>query len=264
MKNGWRQNLAALLLGLAVLAAALAPPAALAQARGPTVFAAASLQTALDAIAAAWQRESGKRAVIAYGGSSALARQIEAGAPADLFISADSDWMDYLAGKGLVRAATRRDLLGNTLVLVAAKTSAIAATIAPGFGLAALLGRDGRLALANVDTVPAGKYAKAALQSLGVWESVAARLAQTADVRAALALVARGETPLGIVYGTDAHAEGGVKVVGTFPATSHPKIVYPLAELAASSNPDAAAFAAFLSSPAATAIFEREGFTILP
>lgn len=233
-------------------------------AAGITVFAAASLKTALDQIAAAWSAETGDRANVAYAGSSALARQIEQGAPADVFISASEDWMDALAAGGHIRDQTRRDLLGNTLVLVAhaeaGNGEAGPVRIAPGFDLAGLLG-DGRLAMALVDGVPAGVYGKAALTSLGVWDAVAPKVAQADNVRAALALVATGEAPMGIVYRTDAAAEGGVTVVGTFPADSHPPIVYPAAVTAESAQPDAAgAFLDYLSGEAARAVFAAQGF----
>jgi molybdate transport system substrate-binding protein len=227
-----------------------------------TVFAAASLKNALDAVGARWQAETGKTAAIAYAGSAALAKQIEQGAPADLFISADTAWMDYLAERDLIKPETRRDLLGNRIVLVAPEESPVAATIEPGFDLAGLLG-DGRLAIADPAAVPAGRYAKAALETLGVWAAVAGRLAPTENVRVALALVARGEAPLGIVYATDAAIEPAVRVVDTFPASTHPPIVYPVALTAASSDPDAAAFLDYLQSAAARSAFEKLGFTVL-
>lgn len=219
--------------------------------KGPVVLAAASLQEALSAAADAWAVGGHPAPVLSFAGSSALARQIEQGAPADLFISADEAWMDTLERQGLLRPGTRADLLSNRLVLVAPKGSAAR-------GLADL--GDGRLALADPDAVPAGKYAKAALEHLGQWQGVADRIASAENVRAALALVERGEAPLGIVYATDAMASGKVRVVLTFPADSHPPIVYPVAILAASSNPDAAALRAFLASPEAQAIFARHGF----
>jgi molybdate transport system substrate-binding protein len=244
---------------LALAAAGLAPLSAAAKDKGPVVFAAASLKNALDGVNAAWKQASGKAATISYAASSSLAKQIEQGAPADIFISADEDWMDYLAERKLIKPATRFNLLANTLVLIAPKDSTLTATIAPSFPLASLIG-DGRLAVANVDSVPAGKYAKAALTKLGVWEAVKNKTAQAENVRAALALVSRGETPLGIVYGTDAHSDPKVKVLATFPETTHPPIIYPAAETAAASSSDAAAFLAFLKSSAARSIFEAEGF----
>lgn len=252
------------LRGVAMIAALLTfgSPAA-ARDGGVLVFAAASLKEALDEVGALWRQETGRTATVSYAASSALARQIEAGAPADLFVSADADWMGYLAERSLVREGTRTDLLGNSLVLVAPAGSDADLAIAPGFPLAEALGPDGRLAMANTSAVPAGKYGKAALDSLGVWQSVEDRVAQAENVRAALALVARGEAPFGIVYGTDAAAEPAVEIVGTFPADSHPPIVYPAAVLADAGSPDAAAFLAFLTSPAARRIFEKRGFTVL-
>jgi len=244
---------------LALAAAGLAPLTATAEDKGPVVFAAASLKNALDGVNAAWKKESGKEATVSYAASSSLAKQIEHGAPADIFISADEDWMDYLAERKLIKLATRFNLLANTLVLIAPKDSMLTATIAPSFPLASLIG-DGRLAVANVDSVPAGKYAKAALIKLGVWETVKDKTAQAENVRAALALVSRGETPLGIVYGTDAHSDPKVKVLATFPEATHPPIIYPAAETTAATSSDAAAFLAFLKSSAARAVFEAEGF----
>ena len=226
------------------------------------VFAAASLKNAVDEITDEWQSETGKVATISYAGSSALAKQIEQGAPADVFISADLDWMSYLSQMGLTVTATEQPLVGNRIVLVAPSDTDAVAEIAPGFDLAGLL-RDGQLAMANVDAVPAGRYGKAALETLGVWNSVSGRVAQADNVRAALALVATGEAPLGIVYETDAAAEPAVRVVGRFPENTHPPIVYPLALLSGSNNPDAAELVRFLRSPAARVSFERQGFTWL-
>jgi molybdate transport system substrate-binding protein len=228
-----------------------------------TVFAAASLKNALDAVAAEWQAASGNEAVVSYAASSALARQIEQGAPADLFVSADLDWMAYLSESGLTKKETETRLLGNRLVLVAPEDSTVDANLASGFDPAALLGTDGRLAIANVDAVPAGRYGKAALESLGLWDGVKDRLAQAENVRAALALVSTGEAPLGIVYQTDAAAEPKVRVVAAFPEGSHPPIVYPAALLAASDNPAAADFLSFMQSDKARALFEAEGFAVL-
>ncbi|MBV9523728.1 MAG: molybdate ABC transporter substrate-binding protein [Alphaproteobacteria bacterium] len=250
-----------LLAGLLLLAAA-APRCGAAEGKDLVVFAAASLKNALDEAGTAFARESGRKPAISYAASSALARQIEAGAPADIFISADRDWMDYLAQKGLIKPQTRSDLLGNSLVLIAAAATGADVAIGPHFPLAALLG-DGRLALADPDSVPAGKYAKAALQSLDVWAGVAGKLAPAENVRAAALLVARGEAPFGIVYRTDAAAEPGVKIVGTFPEATHPAIVYPIAVTARSTDPAAPAFLAFLRSAAARTAFTRQGFTLL-
>jgi molybdate transport system substrate-binding protein len=255
---GWRL---AAVVGLVALAC-LAAPAAFARG-GVLVFAAASLKNALDEINAAWKAETGKQAVISYAASSALAKQIEAGAPAEVFISADLDWMAYLAERDLIRRDTEVRLLGNRLVLVAPADSSASAGIAPGFDLAGLLGGDGRLAMANVDAVPAGRYGKEALTSLGVWDSVADRLAQAENVRAALALVSIGEAPLGIVYQTDAAADPAVRIVATFPKDSHAPIIYPAAETAAATSRDAGAFLAFLRSEKAAGLFEAQGFTVL-
>ncbi len=232
------------------------------QAKEVVVFAAASLKNALDDISAAWEAETGKKVVVSYAGSNALARQIEAGAPADIFISADSDWMDYAASKGLIRPESRSDLLRNTLVLIAPKDSAAQVQLQPGLNLAPALGT-GRLAMANVDAVPAGKYGRAALERLGAWEGVRGRVAQTDNVRAALLLVSRGEAPLGIVYRTDAVSDPTVRIVATFPEDSHPPIVYPVALTKDSSNPDAAPFLGFLRSRRAKPLFERQGFTVM-
>lgn len=227
-----------------------------------TVFAAASLKTALDDFVAVWEDTAGQEVAVSYAGSSALARQIEQGAPADVFISASLDWMDALAAVGLIREETRRDLLGNTLVLIA-HADAAPVEIGPGLDLAGMLG-DGRLAMALVDSVPAGVYGKAALTALGIWDAVAPKVAQADNVRAALALVAAGEAPFGIVYRTDAAAEDDVAVVGTFPADSHPPIVYPAAVTAASADPDTAgAFLDFLGTEAARDVFEAQGFRML-
>lgn len=227
------------------------------------VFAAASLKTALDKIGAAWSKAApGKSITTSYAASSVLAKQIREGAPADLFLSADLDWMDTLDAAGLLTVNSRKSLLGNTLVLVAPAGAGVALELKPGASLAAALA-GGRLAVGDVTAVPAGKYAKEALQSLGLWVSVEGSLAQAENVRAALALVARGEAPLGIVYGSDAKAEGKVEVVATFPESSHKPIVYPVARIKTSSNPDAAAFLDFLSSPSAAATFLGDGFAVL-
>jgi molybdate transport system substrate-binding protein len=227
------------------------------------VFATASLKDAIEAIDTAFAAETGKSAVVSVAASSALARQIEQGAPADVFISADLAWMDHLAERGLVRADTRTDLLGNSLVVVGPAGTTVVLEVAPGFDLAGALA-GGRLAVGDVKSVPAGRYAKAALESLGVWDSVAGNLAESENVRAALLLVSRGEAPLGIVYRTDARADPSVAVVGTVPGDAHPPIVYPVAVTAESRNPDAAAYVDFLKGPTARAIFEAAGFSVLP
>lgn len=245
-----------LLITIAVLSG-LSP--AQAQQRGPLVLAAASLQESLNEAADVWASKRHPRPVISFAGSSALARQVEAGAPADLFISADDEWMDYVAGKGLIRPESRVSFLTNRLVLIAPGGSNVRLNIARGFPIARTLG-SGRLAMADPDSVPAGKYGKAALTSLGVWPTVASKVARAENVRAALALVERGEAPLGIVYATDARASSRVRVVGTFPANSHPAITYPVAALRASTNPEAEAFRRFLISREGRAIFIRRGF----
>jgi len=250
------------LVATALAVVCVAAPA-LAQGKDILVFGAASLKNALDDANALYLRQTNKKVVVSYGASSALARQIESGAPADLFISADLDWMDYVAQRNLIKPATRSNFLGNTLVLVAPADSKVTLTIARNFPLAAALG-SGRLALADPNAVPAGKYGKAALEALGVWASVADKIAPAPDVRAALVLVARGETPLGIVYQTDAAADKAVKTVGTFPADTHPPIVYPIAITASSSHPDAQSYVAFLKSDAAKPAFEKQGFVRLP
>ena len=252
-------------LGLAAaLLIAWGPPQKPAQAQSAdvVVFAAASLKNALDAINTQWQKETGKKAAISYAASPALARQIEAGAPAQMFISADLDWMDYLAQKSLIKANTRSNLLGNRIVLIVPKDKAQAVEIKPGFDLAKILG-DGRLSMANIDAVPAGKYGKAALEKLGLWASVSSRIAQAENVRAALLLVSRGETPAGIVYQTDAAADANVTIIGTFPEDSHPPIIYPIALTANATHPDAAAFLGYIRSAKAKPLFEAHGFTVL-
>jgi molybdate transport system substrate-binding protein len=250
-------------LGLA-LATAVAPLSmARAQAGGLVIFAAASLKNALDDIAAAWPKETGKTAPrISYGASSALAKQLEQAAPADLFISADIDWMDYVEKKDLIKKDTRVNLLSNKIVLIAPKDSKVALDIKPGFDLAKALA-GGKLAMANVDAVPAGKYGKAALEKLGAWNGVKDNIAQAENVRAALLLVARGEAPLGIVYSTDAAAEPNVKIIDAFPADSHPPIIYPAAEMKDSKSADAKAFLDYLKSSKARPAFEKQGFTVL-
>ncbi len=226
------------------------------------VFAAASMQTALDAIAPLFAKESGAQPRISYGSSAILAKQIEQGAPAEVFISADVKWMDDLEAKKLIVPVTRRNLLGNSLVLVEPADQQAALKIGPGFDLAGATG-DGKLAVCTVESCPAGIYAKEALQKLGVWDGVAPKLAQAANVRAALSLVARGEAKFGIVYGTDAKAEPKVKVVDVFPEATHSPIVYPVAVVAGATDPSAAAFVAFLSSPGAVKILKDQGFTII-
>ena len=225
------------------------------------VFAAASLKNALDDVNAQYLKDTGRRVVVSYAASPALAKQIEAKAPADVFISADLDWMDYLAQRRLIKPETRANLLGNKLVLIG-PASAREVTIAQNFPLATLLG-NGRLAMADPDAVPAGKYGKAALEQLGVWASVQRKVARAENVRAALALVSRGEAPYGIVYQTDAAADTKVKIVGAFPEDTYPPITYPVAAVATSTNPTGPAYLTYLRSGAARALFERQGFTTL-
>jgi len=228
-----------------------------------TVFAAASLKTALDAANAAYQKSTGSKVIVSYAASSALAKQIEHGAPADIFISADLDWMNYLEKAKLIKNETRFNLLGNRLVLIAPKSSTAALKIEPGFDLAGVLGNN-RLAMANYESVPAGKYGAAALEKLGVWKDVKPKVASAANVRAALALVAEGEAPFGIVYETDAAAEPKVKIVGVFPEDTHPPIIYPIAVTASTQNALAAdAFIKYLKSPEGQEAFTKQGFTIL-
>ena len=240
----------------AALAALLVATTAHAQAT--LVFAAASLKNALDEVAASY---GAGKVTVSYGASSTLAKQIENGAPAQVFISADLDWMDYLDKKGLLEPGTRRNnLLGNRLVLIAPAKQPVELQPAPGFAISAAL-QNGRLALADPASVPAGKYAKGALQKLGVWNAVADHLAPAENVRAALALVARGEAPLGVVYATDAREEPRVVVAGVFPDGSHPPIVYPAAVLRGA-RPGARELLGFLASPPAQAIFGRHGFAL--
>jgi len=237
---------------------AVAPVRAQAPRKDVLIFAASSLQTALDELAEPIRRATGTSVRISYAASSALARQIMEGAPADLFISADIDWMDYVAGRKLIRPDSRVNLLGNRLVLIAPRDRPVKLTIAPGFALAQAVGSS-RLAVADPTVVPAGKYARTALTALGVWDSVAGRIAAAEDVRAALLLVSRGEASLGVVYATDAKAAPSVVIVDTFPATSHPAIVYPAA-ITAVASPAANAVLAFLKSDAAWPSFEKQGF----
>ena len=247
---------------LLLIAVSLASTTARAQDdAGLTVFAAASLKEALDEAAAAYRKQTGVPVRVSYAASSALARQIEQGAPADVFFSADLEWMDYLQQRNRLDVATRRSLLGNRLVLIAPRASRAQVDLKRPATLLAALG-DGRLAVGQTRTVPAGKYAKASLESLSLWNGVRPRLAESESVRAALMLVARGETPLGIVYASDAKAEPGVRVVATFPEDSHPPIVYPVAALRGARAAQAARFVQWLASPAADALFTKRGFTV--
>jgi molybdate transport system substrate-binding protein len=235
---------------------------ALAQDNSLTVFAAASMKNALDDIDAAYTAKTGIKIVASYAASSALAKQIEQGAPADIFVSADTDWMDYAISKKTINEPTRVNLLGNSIVLIAPKDSRIDnVTIGQGIDLAKLAG-DGKIATGDVKAVPVGKYARAALEKLGAWQAAEPKFAMAESVRAALTLVARGEAALGIVYATDARVEPGVKIVGTFPADSHPAIIYPVAATT-TARPNAADYLAFLRSSVAKTILEKYGFTFL-
>jgi molybdate transport system substrate-binding protein len=239
-----------------LLASAVAVPL---PGRALTVFAAASLTDALSAIAAEYRRQTGTEVRFSFAASSAIARQIAAGAPADLFVSADEAWMDYAAERRLIRPSSRIDIVGNRLVLIAPAASSIRLRIDRNLALAAALGPRGRMAIADPETVPAGRYAKAALTHFGLWPSLAGRLAPAENVRSALMFVARGETPLGVVYQSDAVVEPKVRVLDVFPAASHPPIVYPAA-LTTRAPPHAAAFLAYLRAAKARALFRRFGF----
>jgi len=263
-----RRGPGSLAFGLAIGAALFTPSvvggadAAAPDTAAPVVFAAASMKTALDAVAAAWKAQTGKRISIAYASSAALAKQIEQGAPADIFISADLKWMDYIEKAKLIRAETRKNLFGNKLVLIEPSDADVKLEIAKGFDLAGAAG-GGKVAVCAIESCPAGIYAKEALESLGVFAGVEPKLAQADNVRNALNLVSRGEARFGIVYATDAKADPTVKLVGTFPASSHNPIVYTVALVAASANLDAALFLAYLASQATTKIFTGQGFEIL-
>ncbi|MBO1909487.1 molybdate ABC transporter substrate-binding protein [Microvirga sp. 3-52] len=250
-------------LGVILLGLGFSLGSAHAQSKEVVVFAAASLKNAVDAAAAGFAKDTGRPTPkISYAASNTLAKQIEAGASADVFLSADLDWMDYLASKDLIRPDTRVNLLGNRLVLIAPKDAMVSLTIGSRFNLAAALG-SGKLAMANVDAVPAGKYGKAALERFGVWEAVKSQVAQADNVRGALLLVSRGEAPLGIVYQTDATADPNVKIVGVFPEDSHPPIIYPMAVTKDSTHADAVAFVTYLRSGASKPAFEKQGFAVL-
>jgi len=260
MPSPWRFAWAVLMIVCLGLAAGA--PGQAQQPQDLLVFAAASLKNALDDVDAQYQRDTGRRVTVSYAASPTLAKQIEAGAPADVFISADLDWMDYLAQRKLIKPETRVNLLGNRLVLIAPAGQGRDVTIAKDFPLASLLG-DGRLAMADPDSVPAGKYGKAALEKLAVWSSVQSRIARAENVRAALVLVSRGEAPYGIVYQTDAAAAAKVKIAGMFPEDTHPSITYPAAVIASSQKDAAAAYVQYLRSAPARPLFEKQGFTVL-
>ena len=243
------------------LMALVAAPAAAQAAQPVTVFAAASLKNGLDAVDALYTQRTGDVVHAAYAASSALARQIEQGAPAEVYISADSDWMDYAAQHLLIQPQTRRDLLTNHLALIAPAASTVRLHIASGFPIAAALG-DGRLAMAGPE-VPAGRYGKQALTALGVWPQVQAKVVYGESVRAALAFVSHGEAPLGVVYDTDAKIDPGVRIVDLFPESTHPKILYPAALTRNAQGPEAAAYLSFLEGRDAAAIFRRFGFEVV-
>jgi molybdate transport system substrate-binding protein len=246
---------------LFLLVAAVASPAP-AQEKTLTVFAAASMKNALDDINAAFLKATGVKVAASYAASSALAKQIEQGAPADVFASADLDWMDYSSQKKTIKDDTRVNLLGNRLVLIVPKDFKIdKVNIGPSFDLTRLIG-DGRITTGDVKAVPVGKYAKSALEKLGIWASVEKKFAMTENVRAALALVSRGEAVLGIVYETDAKVDPNVKIVGVFPPDSHPAITYPVAATV-NAKPEAAAYLNFLRGSTAKTVFEEYGFTFL-
>jgi molybdate transport system substrate-binding protein len=247
---------------IAFVAASIVMPQRVAAQDTLTVFAAASMRNALDDFNADFTKTTGIKITASYAASSALAKQLEAGAPADIFISADMAWMDYAIAHRDVDPTTRVNLLGNRLVLIAPKDSRLnTVTVAKGFDIAALVG-DGRIAVADTKAVPAGKYAKAALEKLGVWAKAEPKLAQAENVRAALAYVSRGETNIGIVYATDAKADPGVKVVGTFPEDSHPPVIYPVGATT-SAKPAALHYLRMLRSQAAKVTFEKYGFSVL-
>jgi molybdate transport system substrate-binding protein len=245
------------LLALCLLLTPLA-----ARAQELTVFAAASLTDAMKDVSAQWAKDGHQPLRLSFGASSTLARQIEQGAPANLFASADQKWMEYLAAKGLIADDTRRDLLGNDLVLVVPADKPQHVTIGPGFDLLGLLGPNGRIATGDPAHVPVGLYAEQALKKLGMWDAVQPRLARTDDVRAALLLVERGEAPAGIVYATDAAVSKGVMVAGVFPANSHDPVSYPFAVVKAGDTPEARALMTFLAGPDARAIFDKRGFKV--
>jgi molybdate transport system substrate-binding protein len=244
-----------LAFGLLVL---LLPSAAWAQ--QVTVFAAASLTDAMKDISAAWEKQGHPALRLSFASSSTLARQIEQGAPANVFASADEKWMDYLAKANAIVPETRKDLLSNALVLIVPKDRALTVTIGPNLDLNALLGPDGRVATGDPAHVPVGIYAKQALTKLGLWSKVEPRLARAEDVRGALLLVERGEAPAGIVYATDAAVSPGVVIAGTFPENSHDRIAYPFAVVRTGDTPEARALMAYLAGPDARAIFVRRGF----
>jgi molybdate transport system substrate-binding protein len=245
---------------LYVLIALLLPLTARAQ--QVTVFAAASLTDAMKDISTKWAAAGHQPLVLSFGSSSTLARQVEQGAPANVFASADEKWMDYLADKKLIAEGTRKDLLGNDLVLVVSADKPAHVTIDKGFDLTGLLGATGRLATGDPAHVPVGIYAEQALKALGLWDSVSPRLARTDDVRSALLLVERGEAPAGIVYATDAAASKAVMIAGTFPPGSHDPVSYPFAVTKSGDTPEARALLVFLTTAPARAVFAQRGFKV--
>jgi len=254
-----RRPIRSFLLALALMASFTAQPAAAADV---LVFAAASLKNALDDAIADYAKRTGTKVEASYAASGPLAKQIESGAPADIFISADLDWMDEVAKQNAIVPDSRVNLLGNRLVLVTAKDNPIAITLGPQADLLGAL-KGGRLAVGDPQSVPAGKYGQAALEKLGLWAGVEPHLARADSVRSALALVSRSEAPLGIVYATDAAADTSVRIAADFPPSSYPPIVYPAALIKASTNAGAKPFLAYLESPAAAPFFTKQGFTRL-
>jgi len=258
MRNArWTRRAAVAVVAVGLLAS---PPAPAREPQRPAllVFAAASLTDVLEELSADWTRRSGVTVKLSFAASSVLARQIEAGSQADVFMPADQEWMNYLAERRLIDSASRRDLVGNTLVLIAPADSDVRITLTRGVDLGAALG-NGRLAIGDPDTVPVGRYAKAAFESLGLWDQLEDRLAPADNVRAALNFVARGEAPLGVVYATDARVESAVRVVATFPADTHAPIIYPAAKTSAG-RPEAVGYLAYLSSAAAATVWQKHGF----
>ena len=257
-----RRDALASFLAITLAAFALLPDAATAQPKEVTVFAAASLTNALQELGTVYAQNTGVKVTFSFASSAAVAKQVEAGAPADIVVSADAEWMDYLQQRGLLDVPSRQDILSNRLVLIAPAASTIKLRIAPGFALAQALGKGGRLSAGDPDFVPAGRYARAALANLGVWNEVAPRLLRADNVRSALAFVSRGEAPLGIVYLSDVGVDMKVRIVDIFPADSHAPIVYPAA-MVKGARPEARDFYAFMRTPDSRAVFEKYGFITL-
>lgn len=259
MSDLTRRRVLAAVAAIMLAAATPVPASSHADTRELTIFAAASLTNAMQDLGKAYTEKTGVKVTFSFASSSAIAKQIENGAPADMFVSADTEWMDYLQQRGLIDVPTRKDILSNRLVLIAPADSTVKLKIAPGFALAQALGKDGRLSTGDPDFVPAGRYARSALSNLGVWNDVADRLLRAENVRSAMAFVSRGEAPLGIVYLSDVGVDRKVRVVDTFPANSHTPIVYPAA-LVKGSKPGAQDFFAFIQTSDARAVFEKYGF----